>query len=477
MYICGLRRGRCIQDELNDGSGRPRHPESDDSSDTDLPPAASPGPAVPDATPAPPATRHRTPLLGISIALVAILAGSGLFLSGYSLGRQAAAEPGTAPSDEAAFQPFWDTYHTISDRYAGGEIDRGGLVQGAIKGMIDSLGDPFSQYLSADQYQQSLQTISGQFEGIGADLGSQATDGTQGCDPLGTACRLLVTKSFDGSPAARAGLIPGDIVLSVDGTVARWAHGRRRPDHDPGAEGQHGHASASSAAARRPGAFVITRDVIQTSEVSSRDLAAGTVGYVSVAGFSDVAADEVVAALTQHVAAGQKKLILDLRGNPGGYVTAARKIASQFIGSGVVFWEQDAAGNQVATDALSGGVATDPAIRLVVLIDGGSASASEIVAGALQDTGRATLIGAQSYGKGTVQQWQQLSGDGGAFRLTVARWLTPNKRWIHKVGLTPDVVVTLPKSPPIGSDPILDKALEVLARSDSATGAGLRPAA
>ena len=186
--------------------------------------------------------------------------------------------------------------------------------------------------------------------------------------------------------------------------------------------------------------------MIQTIEVSSRNLAAGTVGYVSVAGFSDVAADEVVAALTQHVAAGQKKLILDLRGNPGGYVTAARKIASQFIGSGVVFWEQDAAGNQVATDALSGGVATDPAIRLVVLIDGGSASASEIVAGALQDTGRAMLIGAQSYGKGTVQQWQQLSGDGGAFRLTVARWLTPNKRWIHKVGLTPDVVVALPKS-------------------------------
>src|SRR4249920_3417387 len=188
-----------------------RHPESDDSSDTDLPPAASPGPAVPDATAAPTASRHRTPLLGISIALVAILAGSGLFLSGYSLGRQAASEPGTAPSDEAAFQPFWDTYHTISDRYAGGEIDRGELVQGAIKGMIDSLGDPFSQYLSADQYQQSLQTISGQFEGIGADLSSLAPDGSQGCAPLGASCRLVITKSFDGSPAARAGLLAGDI--------------------------------------------------------------------------------------------------------------------------------------------------------------------------------------------------------------------------------------------------------------------------
>jgi len=453
----------------------PRHPESDDPSATDLPPAP-PGPTVPDATAAPPPPRHRSPLLGVSIALVAILAGSGLFLSGYSLGRQAAAEPGTAPSDEAAFQPFWDTYHTISDRYAGGEVDRGELVQGAIKGMIDSLGDPFSQYLSADQYQQSLQTISGQFEGIGADLGSQAADGSQGCAPLGTTCRLAGTKSFDGSPAARAGLLAGDFVLSVDGSALDGltvdaARGKiRGPKGSVVTLGvQRGRAT--------PEPFVITRDVIQTSEVSSKDLAGGTVGYVSLAGFSDVAADEVVAALSKHVAAGQKKLILDLRGNPGGYVTAARKIASQFIGSGVVFWEQDAAGNQVATDALSGGVATNPAIRLVVLIDGGSASASEIVAGALQDTGRAVLVGAQSYGKGTVQQWQQLTADGGAFRLTVARWLTPSKRWIHKVGLTPDVVVTVPKTAPIGSDPILDKALEVLARADSATGVVLRPAA
>jgi len=196
--------------------------------------------------------------------------------------------------------------------------------------------------------------------------------------------------------------------------------------------------------------------------VSSKVLAGGSVGYIKLGGFSDAAADDIVVALRDQLAAGRTKLILDLRGNPGGYVTAARKVASQFIGSGVVFWEQDSSGNQTPTQALTDGVATDPDVKLVVLIDGGSASASEIVAGALQDAGRATLVGQQSFGKGTVQQWQELTGDGGAFKLTVARWLTPDKRWIHKVGLTPDVVVTLPSPLPLGADPDLDKALEVL---------------
>jgi carboxyl-terminal processing protease len=206
----------------------------------------------------------------------------------------------------------------------------------------------------------------------------------------------------------------------------------------------------------------ITRDVVQAREVASEALAGGTVGYIQLKGFSDAAADQLKAALSAHLDAGRSKVILDLRGNPGGYVTAARTIASQFIGSGVIFWEQDAAGTQVATNAIPGGIATNSDIQVICLIDGNSASASEIVAGALQDSGRATLVGLTSFGKGTVQQWQELSGEGGAFRLTIARWLTPDKRWIHGMGLTPDVVVTLPDPVPAGADPTLDKALEIL---------------
>ena len=159
------------------------------------------------------------------------------------------------------------------------------------------------------------------------------------------------------------------------------------------------------------------------------------------------------AAIAADVAAGQKAIVLDLRGDPGGLLTSALSIASQFIATGPVYWEKPASGPPEETAALPGGVATDPSIKLAVLI----------VAGALQARGRAQLIGSQSYGKGTVQQFLPLDGNNGGFRLTIARWLTPNQRWIHKIGLTPDVVVPLPATgAPAGTDPVLDKALQVL---------------
>lgn len=457
----------------------PGFAEPDRAPGPDLAPIVPVGPTAADpavvvvAPAAEPALR-RIPFLPISIAIVAILAGSALFMSGYTIGRQASAEPGTAVSDDAAFQPFWDTYHAINDRYAGGDVDRSGLVQGAIRGMIGALDDPYSEYLSSAEYRRNLQGISGQFEGIGTEIATRASDGTEGCTPLGADCRLVVTRPLDGSPAERAGLQAGDIVLSVDGISLDGLTVDGARDRIRGPKGTVVTLSIQRGTGA-PQSFAITRDVVQSKAVSSDALAGGTVGYVAVEGFSDAAADEVVEALGAHLAAGRTKLILDLRGNPGGYVTAARKIASQFIDSGVVFWEQDAKGGQVATDALTDGVAIDPALRVFVLIDGGTASASEIVAGALQDAKRATLVGQQSYGKGTVQQWQELTGEGGAFKLTVARWLTPDKRWIHQVGLTPDVLVTLPDPVPAGSDPTLDKALELLA--GSASGQGLRAAA
>jgi carboxyl-terminal processing protease len=407
------------------------------------------------------ARRPRAPIITVAVSVIALLSGSALFLSGYSMGRQSAVEPGTPGDEGMAFQPFWDTYHTIQDRYAGSDVDREAVVQGAIRGMIDSLEDPYSSYLTSDQYRSSLQGISGQFEGIGAEIATQASDGTQGCATLGPTCRLVIIAPIGGSPAEKAGLLPGDLVLATDGVpldglTVEAARERMRGPKDTTVE------LSIQRGTESPFELRVVRDVIQEREIESRELFDGRVAYLRLEGFSDQAAADLSIAVKGHVEAGRRMLILDLRGNPGGYVTAARAVASQFIASGPIFWEQDAKGGLIATEAMPGGHATDPAIRVVCLIDRGSASASEIVAAALKDSGRATLVGQRSFGKGTVQQWQELAGEGGAFRLTIAKWLTPESRWIHNIGIEPDVTVQVPSTLDPGEDPILAKALEVV---------------
>ena len=433
------------------------------------PPTTSPSPGPWDATgtgygipatPVIPPPARRLPILPLAIALVAILAGGALFMSGYTMGRQMALEPGTPPTESEAFKPFWDTYRAITEQYAGGEVDEPGLIEGAIRGMIDALGDPYSSYLTSEEYRDSLQGISGQFEGIGAEIATEGADGTQGCATLGPDCSLVIVSPLEGSPAEKAGLQPGDLVLAADGVPFDGLTVDGARDRIRGPKG-----SVVELTVRRDGGnpfdLEITRDTIQQREVRS-ELLAGNIGYLRLAGVSDASATQLEDEVEKHLAAGSTRLILDLRGNPGGYVTAARDIASEFIGSGVIFWEQDAKGVQVSTAAVPGGVATDSAIELVCLIDRGSASASEIVAGALKDTGRATLVGETTFGKGTVQQWQELPGEGGAFRLTIARWLTPNKTWVHDEGIAPDVEVTVPDDLPDGEDPVRDRAIELL---------------
>ena len=423
---------------------------------------------------APLTTRRTSPVLLVAIVVVALLAGGALFMSGYSMGRQTALEPGTPVSEDAAFRPFWDTYHTINDRYAGGEVDREAIVQGAIRGMIDALGDPYSSYLTSEEYHDTLQGISGEFEGIGVEIATQAADGTQGCATLGPDCRLVIVAPLAGSPAERADLRTGDFLLAADGVSFDGLTVDGARERIRGPKGSTVTLSVQRADGE-PFVLEIVRDVILQEEVVSRDYAGGSVGYVRLNGFSDRGATELAQALRAHLDADRTKLILDLRSNPGGYVTAARAVASQFIASGPIFWEEDAAGTQVSTDAQPGGVATGADLRIVCLIDGGSASASEIVAGALQDTGRATLVGQTTFGKGTVQQWQELTGEGGAFRLTIARWLTPSKRWIHDIGLEPQVPVELPAELDPDTDPTLDRALELL--GGSAAGEAYRAAA
>ena len=417
---------------------------------------------------------RRITILPVAIVLVGLLAGGALFLSGYSMGAQVSSQPGTPPAARDSFAPFWDTYDTIMQRYAAGEVDHDALIQGAIRGMIEALGDPYSSYLTSDEYRDSLQGISGRFEGIGAEIATQADDGTQGCATLGPDCRLVIIAPLEGSPAERAGLLPGDLVIATDGIPLDGETVDGARDRIRGPRGTEV-ALTILRGTDDPFEVRITRDVIQQREVRSEVLGDGAIGYVRLAGFSDASADQLEEAIATHLDEGRTRLILDLRGNPGGYVTAARAVASEFIDDGVIFWEENAQGDQVPTRASPGGIATDPELDIVVLVDRGSASASEIVAGALQDMGRARLVGEPTFGKGTVQQWQELTGEGGAFRLTVAKWLTPEKRWINDIGLTPDVLVERPDAFVPGEDPALDRAVEVL--SDTASTRSLRGAA
>jgi carboxyl-terminal processing protease len=408
----------------------------------------------------PPARRRRPGLITVAVVVIGLFAGAALFLSGYSVGARVATTPGTPAEERDLFAPFWDAYNSITNTYVG-EVDRAKLVQGAIKGMFDTLGDPYSGYMTPEELRAARESLGGQFEGIGAEITTRKTGTTEACSPLGPDCLMVVVAPLAGSPAEKAGLEAGDLVLEVGGD---GLDGLTLDDAIKMIRGPKGTPVVLTVqrAGGEPFELEILRDVIVQSQVEFRELAGGSVGYLRVAAFSDNSAAEVKERLAGLAAKGTKKVILDLRDNPGGYVVAARTIASQFIAEGPIFWEEDAQGNQEPTGAEPGGAMTDPSYRVVVLVNKGSASASEILAGALQDTGRATLVGETTFGKGTVQAWTDLSAEAGGFRLTIAKWLTPDKRWIHEKGLTPDVVVAADAPAGESGDAYIDAALEVL---------------
>ena len=428
------------------------------------------------ASRSPSGSTARGPILALAMVVVSVLAGGALFVSGFLVGQRSIEQPGTPPAAEAAFQPFWDSYDAIIKRFALGGGTQQSLIDGAIKGMVDSLGDPYSAYLTPEQYSQGLQDLSGQFEGIGAEIGTRNSKGeTSDCTTLGPDCFLIVVTPIEGSPSEKAGIKAGDAIVAVDGAALDGLTVDGARNKIRGKKGTEVILSVIRDKAS-PVDITVIRDVIVSKEVITKDLAGGTVGYIAVTGFSDNSSTKFHDALQVDLKAGKKKIILDLRGDPGGYVTAARSIVSEFVKDGPIFWEEDAAGTQVQTDASGQGIATDPSVQLVVLIDKGSASASEIVAGALQDRDRATIVGETSFGKGTVQQWIQLQ-NGSALKLTIAKWLTPDKHWIHHVGIIPDVPVTTPADAGPTNDPVLDKAVEILTKGAAAVPSALPKAA
>ena len=332
---------------------------------------------------------------------------------------------GAAPTDFGLIREAWDTLHT---KYVGADqLDDKALIYGAINGMTQAVGDTgHTSFMTPEQRAARSSDLSGKYVGIGVRIDT-AEDGLP-----------LIVGVFKGSPADKAGLATGEEIVAVDGKTATG----HKLDEVVG--WVRGTAGSSVTVTVRPGDKGVEREV----SMVRADVAVTPVSWALVPGtktalvrleqFSQGAADDLKAAIGEARTAGADRIVLDLRGNPGGYVNEADAVASQFLKSGVVFIERDAQGKETSHEVASGGLATD--LPLVVLVDGATASSSEIVSGALQDAGRGQIVGVKTYGTGTVLGEFVLS-DGSALRVGTVEWLTPSGRQIWHHGITPDVVV------------------------------------
>jgi carboxyl-terminal processing protease len=426
--------------------------------------------ASPPPQPSTPAPASRAPLLPwvVSLALAAVV-GAVLFLGGYLAGGGGGATGCAAPDE--AFAAFCEAYDRLQAEYVD-QLDPDELAEGAIRGMLEyGIGDPNTSYMPPQQYDQALGSLSGQFGGIGAEMtvrNAENPNDLGACESFSDTCLLVVVAPIPETPAHRAGIQPDDVVLAVDGDPVDGSTMTAQIERIRGEPG-----TDVTLTIRRgddePFDVTITRAEIEIQEVRTRMLE-GDVGYIALNNFSARASEQFAAGLTDLLERGADRIVFDLRDNPGGYIEAAQEVASQFIGSGLVF-TQESAGNDVKRyEATGDGVATDPDLPVAVLVNGFSASASEIVAAALQESGRATIVGEPTYGKNTVQVWSRLQNDAG-IRITISRWFTPEHNSVAPDGVQPDIAAARTEDTPADSDPVLDAALDHLAEEPVADDA------
>lgn len=341
-----------------------------------------------------------------------------------------------------------DVIRRLRDQWYGEFPSNDQLTDGAIKGMVNSLGDQFTQYVEPRFAKILNDDISGSFEGIGATL-KQTTGGG-----------IQIVRTFPGTPAEKGGVLPGDIIESVNGTTTLGLNTTEVAALVRGPRGSEVKLKVRRADTPRAFELTLVRDRIDIPLVTSKMVGDGSIGYISLFDFSQPAGEQLKKDLKTILAKNPKALIFDLRDNPGGLLTQALDVGDIFLKKGTFVIERDFKGNKKTTDTTDAGIAQD--IPVVVLVNGGSASAAEIVAGALQDYGRATLIGDKTYGKGSVQSPQMLS-NGGQLRVTIERWFTPKDRAIHGIGITPDyTVINSPDDAKAGKDPQLEAAIDFL---------------
>lgn len=349
-------------------------------------------------------------------------------------------------SDVLDYQMLTEILEILDKEFYGGLPDENTLSYGAIRGLLATLDDPYTTFIEPSIAEIWNQDATGQFEGIGATV-QMREDGY-----------LEIVRPLPGQPAEAVGIKAGDLVLSVDGVSIVGMGLYEAIGLIRGPAGTE--VSLEIARSGEPDAFVVVvrRARIEMPTVESRMLE-NSVGYIQLTEFDDTATERVAEALQSLLNDGAVGLVFDLRDNPGGFLTQAIQVSDLFLDEGIVAIERDSTGAEHVFSSRSGD--SGESIPLVVLVNGGSASASEIVAGALQDRERAVLIGELTLGKGSVQLPHNLS-DGSQLRVTIARWYTPNNNSIHGAGLTPDIEVLIPEDIAVGEDPQLERALQHL---------------
>jgi len=344
------------------------------------------------------------------------------------------ATPGAShepPGVAKTFAPYWETWDLVHEHYVDQTaVDPTRMTRFSIEGMLDSLGDVgHTAYLSPEDVARMESGLKGEMEGIGARITVRNRMPT-----------ILMT--MPDSPARKAGLKPGDILLEVDGQPVAREPLQQIVEKVRGQAGTDVTIRVHREGAAEPLQITITRGKVEVPDVSWHMLPGEPFAHIAIESFGDKADEQLRAKLKDAQAAAAKGVILDLRGNPGGLKDQAVFVTSEFLKDGDVFIDQDEHGKRKAVPVKTGGVAQDT--RLVVLIDGGTASAAEICAGAVQDHERAKLVGTTTFGTGTVLQPFELS-DGGAVLLATSEWFTPKGRQIWHKGISPDVEVVLPE--------------------------------
>ena len=327
----------------------------------------------------------------------------------------------------------WETYNMLLQEYVGqAGVDPDVLAEAAVQGMLEALGDRYTAYINPDAFAIERQSFQGNFDGIGAQV-EMAADGSY----------VIIAAPIEGSPAQAAGIRAGDKILAVDGDDAAGWSVIDAVNRIRGEKGTTVTLTVEHLGSATPVDISIVRDTIDQPSVRARmlDPEDGPYGVVRISQFTAESPREVREAVQSLLDQGAPGIVIDLRGNPGGLLTATVNIASDFLTEGLVTYEIDGTGRRDDWPVRPGGQFPD--VPLVVLVDGFSASGSEVLAGALQDHGRALIIGTSTFGKGSVNLMRELSNGGGVY-LTIAHWYTPDGRLIEEEGVQPDVVVRFP---------------------------------